>query len=255
MENFAVVSDIHANWEAMTAVFNDIEARGISTIYCLGDVIGYGANPIECLNKAFQKCKIILLGNHEEGVLKGAFGVNAAAKDAIDWTRSQLIPNFFSLPSQKKRWNRLLNFPTTHKEGEFFFAHGSPRDPTYEYLLPDDTQDPFDSIPEKIKENFKLVDKVCFVGHTHKPGIITEDSKWFDIEDFNYIWECKGKIICNVGSVGQPRDKDNRSCYVTVHSDKIFFHRIPYDWKTTQKKIDQVDKLDKILANRLETGT
>lgn len=255
MPKLAIISDIHANLEAMNAVLEDIKTREVDAIYCLGDVIGYGPNPIECLDLAFKHCKIIILGNHEEGVIKGAYGVHMAAKEAINWTRTQLKPRWCSLSKVRNRWNRLKKLPATFKEGDFLFVHGSPRDPTYEYMLPNDTEDLFDKIPEKIRENFSLVDRYCFIGHSHKPGIITEESKWYNPSDFDSVWELTAKkIICNVGSVGQPRDKDSRACYVTVTDKEICYHRIPYDIKKTQEKIHNIMGLDNMLAERLEFG-
>jgi diadenosine tetraphosphatase ApaH/serine/threonine PP2A family protein phosphatase len=256
MNTIAIISDIHANWEAMTAVLTDIKRQNIQTIYCLGDVIGYGPNPVECLNEAFKVCNFILMGNHEEAVLTSAFGFNPTARGAVDWTRSQLKPGFFSLPKKRTRWEQLKNLPLSYIEDDFLFVHGSPRDPTMEYVLKSDTDDLFGDVPEKIREIFEQIDRVCFVGHTHTPGIITEDSKWFTPKDFNSEWTLKPgeRIICNVGSVGQPRDKDNRSCYVTLTSKEIIYHRVAYDFKKTQEKIDKIPQLDARNADRLETG-
>lgn len=255
MQEIAIISDIHANLEAMTAVLDDIRLRHIEEIYCLGDVIGYGPNPIECMDLAISNCKVILMGNHEEGVIKGAFGVHLVAKEAINWTRILLKPGMLSFPHKRNRWKILQNLPVSYKHERFLLVHGSPRDPTYEYLLPADTEDLFENVPEKIKENLDLFEHLCFVGHSHKPGVITEKSKWYDPVQFDNIWEITPeKLICNVGSVGQPRDKDSRACYVTVGEKEICYHRIPYDFKKTQEKIKRISSLDNLLADRLEFG-
>lgn len=256
MKKIAIISDIHANLEAMNAVLDDIRQHNVDHIYCLGDVIGYGPNPVECLDEAFKICDFILLGNHEEAVLTGAFGFNPTAKEAIDWTRSKLKPRFFSFSSAKARWEKLKQFPLMSTEDEFLFVHGSPRDPTMEYILKSDTDDLFGDVPEKIREIFDQIDKVCFVGHTHTPGIITEDSKWYSPQDFDNVWELKNgeRIICNIGSVGQPRDKDNRACYITFTQHEIFYHRISYDFKKVQEKIRKIPQLDNRNADRLEFG-
>lgn len=256
MKKIAIVSDIHANIEAFTAVLEDIRQQNIDAIYCLGDVIGYGPNPVECLDEAYKVCRFILLGNHEEAVLTGAFGFNPTAKEAVDWTRSQLKPGWLSLSNTKKRWDALKKLPLAYVEDEFLFVHGSPRDPTMEYILRSDTDDLFGDVPEKIREIFDQIDKVCFVGHTHTPGIITEDSKWYGTQDFDGVWELKNgeRIVCNIGSVGQPRDKDNRASYVSFTEHEIFFHRISYDFKKTQEKIHKIPQLDNRNAERLKYG-
>ncbi|NUM33836.1 MAG: metallophosphoesterase family protein [Candidatus Brocadiae bacterium] len=257
MKKIAIISDIHANWEALNVVLDDIKQRNVDIIYCLGDVIGYGPSPTECLERTIQVCDFILMGNHEEAVLSGAFGFNPSAKQAVDWTRSKLKPGFFSSSRKKFRWEVLKNLPLCFTEGERLFVHASPRDPTMDYVLKSDTEDVFGEIPEKIREIFDQIDKVCFVGHTHMPGIITEDSQWFSPDEFDMVWEHKNgeKVICNVGSVGQPRDRDNRACYVTFTEKEIFYHRLPYDFKKTQEKIHKIPQLDNRNAKRLEFGT
>ncbi len=256
MRKIAVISDIHGNIEAFTAVLEDIERRNVDMIYCLGDVIGYGPNPVECLKKAIDCCEFILMGNHEEAVLTGAFGFNPTAKEAVDWTRNQLKPGWLSNATQKALWDVLKNLPLIHTEDDYLFVHGSPRDPTMEYILRQDTEDLFGEIPDKIREIFEQVDKICFVGHTHTPGIITTKSKWYGIHDFDEVWDIKSeeKVICNTGSVGQPRDKDNRACYITVTPDEIQYHRIPYDFRKTQEKILKIKQLDNRNADRIEFG-
>lgn len=253
----AIISDIHGNLEALKAVMDDIKTRNVEGIYCLGDVIGYGPNPVECLEEIYKTCEFILLGNHEEAVLTGAFGFHPAAKEAVDWTRRQLKPRALSLSGTRRRWELLKNLPLAYTEDQCFFVHGSPRDPTMEYILKSDTDDLFGEVPEKIREIFEQVDHICFVGHTHTPGIITHDSKWYNPQDFDNLWACKEgeKIVCNIGSVGQPRDKDNRACYVTFTNQEIFFHRVPYDFRKTQEKIRKIPQLDSRNADRLELGT
>ncbi len=257
MKKIAIISDIHSNIEALTVVLDDIKQRNIDTIYCLGDVIGYGPNPVECLEKALQVCSIILMGNHEEAVLSAALAFNPAAKQAVDWTRTKLKPNFLSASRKRNRWEILRNLPLCYSENDYLFVHASPLDPTMDYILKADTEDVFGDIPDKIREIFNQIDKVCFVGHTHMPGIITEKSEWYSPEDFNCVWDRKkgNRIICNVGSVGQPRDRDNRACYVTYDENEISYHRLAYDFRKTQEKINKISQLDNRNATRLEFGS
>jgi predicted phosphodiesterase len=256
MKTIAIISDIHANLEALNLVLDDIKHRNVDAIYCLGDVVGYGPQPIECLEKTLSVASFILLGNHEEAVLAGAFGFNPSAKEAVDWTRSQLKPRWGRSSKLKLQWEALTNFALMYTENDYLYVHASPRDPTMDYVLKSDTEDVFGEVPEKIKEILSQTDKACFIGHTHMPGIITAQSKWYSPCDFDYVWEYKNgdKIICNIGSVGQPRDKDNRSCYVTCTDKEIFYHRLPYDFRRTQKKLRSVPELDEQNAVRLEFG-
>lgn len=256
MKKIAIISDIHSNLAAFNAVLEDIDKRSVDAIYCLGDVVGYGPNPVECFRKAMKYCQIIIKGNHEEGIVEGVFGVTSAAKDAMLWTRKLMRPSFYSLPRKKKTWDYLCSLPLSFCENKVLFVHGAPQFPTHEYLTKNDTFDVFDEIPKKIAEAFSLIDHLCFVGHTHTPGIITEDSKWYDLEDFDYEWEIDSqqKLICNVGSVGQPRDRDVRSCYAIYDGQKICYYRVPYDIKVTQQKIKAIPALHDYLAERLEFG-
>lgn len=256
MKKIAIISDIHSNIEALSAVNEDIKSRNVDAIYCLGDVIGYGPNPIECLEKIVKICQFSLLGNHEEAVLSRAFGFGRIAKDAADWTRTIIKPGIFSLRQKRKLWKILHSFPLSYCEDSYLFVHGSPCDPTYEYILETEAKDIFGEITQRTREIFASIDTICFVGHSHKPGIMKENGDWYHIENFDYVWEQNKseKIVCNVGSVGQPRDKDNRACYVTVTEEEIFYHRIPYDYEKTQQKIFAIPELDDFLAKRLQQG-
>ncbi|BBM85075.1 metallophosphoesterase family protein [Candidatus Uabimicrobium amorphum] len=256
MKKIAIISDIHGNLCAFDNVLDDIAKRNVDAIYCLGDVVGYGPNPVECFYKAMKHCEVIIKGNHEEGVIEGPFGVTRAAKNAMLWTRKLMRPGIFDGLSRKKRiWDYLRNLPISHTIDRLLFIHGCPHDPM-EYLQKQDTEDVFGEIPQKIQQAFAMVEHICFIGHTHVPGIITDKSEWFYPENFDYKWDIhpQQKIICNVGSVGQPRDRDNRSSYVTFDGETIEYHRIPYDFTTTQQQILTVPELDNYLAERLEYG-
>src|SRR5262249_21261442 len=148
--------------------------RGAKRIFCLGDVVGYGPNPAECLDRA-RAFDVNLMGNHEEAVLKGAYGFNPIARAAIEWTREQLRPRWHSPREKRDRWEFMKSFRLRHQEGDALFVHGSPRDPTTEYILKTDVEDCFGEPPAKIREIFSLVPGPCFVGHSHSPGVISED--------------------------------------------------------------------------------
>ena len=130
---FAIVSDVHSNLEALTEVFADIDRQGIRDVVCLGDVVGYGPNPLECTDMIMQRCKLTLKGNHDEALVHGAYAFHLKARKAIDWTRDQLKPRFFSGTAVRRRWEFLRDLPARHEDGAHLFIHGSPRDPTNDH--------------------------------------------------------------------------------------------------------------------------
>lgn len=252
----AIISDIHGNLEALEKVLADIKSKGADEIICLGDLIGYGPDPASCVDFA-REWKIVLRGNHDEAVVNEAYGFNPVAREAIEWTRSQLRPGLFSSGAKKRRWDFLRNLPPMHQEDSFVLVHGSPRDPTMEYILRADTEDLLGEVPAKIRDIFSRFPKVCFVGHTHDPGIITEDSKFIsprEMEGSQFSLTEGAKYVVNVGSVGQPRDGDNRACYVTFDGKVIAYHRVPYDFEATKRKILAVPPLDPRIGERLGYG-
>ncbi len=254
----AVISDIHANLAALEAVLADIETQQVDDVYCLGDIIGYGPDPRRCIELARGACAVNLLGNHEEAVLFGAIGFNPKAKVAIDWTREQL-----SLPDEpqeanRELWNFIGSLAKQRQDGSFLFVHGSPRDPTREYIFRQDVKD-----HAKMEAIFAAPAgvqwKVCFAGHTHHPGVFRQTSP-FDFltpKDLDYRYEyasSPSRILVNVGSVGQPRDGDNRASYVIVDDDAITFRRLEYDVDRTLGRFREHPMLPDYLAKRLREG-
>ncbi len=253
----AVISDIHGNLAAFEQVLEDIQRRGIEEIYCLGDIIGYGPDPRACIELA-KRFPVNLLGNHEEAVLFGAIGFNPKAKIAIDWTREQL--SLKSEPQERNRelWNFIGGLAKQHKEGSFLYVHGSPRDPTREYIFKQDYQD-----RKKMDEIFSspadMHWQVCFAGHTHYPGIFSQGHPYAFLEpqDIGYEFPYaarKMRILVNVGSVGQPRDGDWRASYVIVDEECIRFVRLDYDVQRTVLRFKGYPELPDYLAKRLEEG-
>ncbi|MBI3722600.1 metallophosphoesterase [bacterium] len=129
---YAIISDLHSNTEAVTAVLADIKQRAIDDIICLGDVVGYGPEPRECLDMVMQTCRVCLLGNHDEAVLKGAHNFNAWAREAIDWTREQLQENGAHAEANRRRWAYIEAMPLKFQTNGLYFVHGSPRQPLEE---------------------------------------------------------------------------------------------------------------------------
>jgi predicted phosphodiesterase len=245
----AIISDIHANLEALQAVLADIRQQGITEIYCLGDIIGYGPNPCECIDTVIDHCKLCLLGNHDQAALFDPEGFNAGAERAIFWTRKQLESS--SGADSDRRWEFLGELPRMHKDGNFLFVHGSARNPLNEYVFPEDIYN-----QRKMERIFGLVDKYCFQGHTHIPGVFTEDLNFLAPEELDFKYQLgPGKVLVNVGSVGQPRNGDSRSSYVVLDDNNtVNFKRVPYNVETTKKKIYEIPELDNFLGDRLADG-
>jgi len=251
----AIISDIHANIEALDAVLEDIKSKNIDEIYCLGDMIDYGPDPEPCVDKAME-FKINILGNHEEAALNIAIGFNPVAKKSIEWTRGRLKAGPFSSASKRSRWSFLRHLPRSYEMDDVLLVHGSPRDPTMEYIMKGDTDDLLGEIPEKIQENFERIRRICFCGHSHMPGLITDDGTFFtpeEIEGFFPLAASK-KLLVNIGSVGQPRDHDPRSCYVTLGDDEVRYHRVEYDLEKTVEKVKKIEALDDFNGERLKEG-
>lgn len=247
----ALISDIHANLEALQVVLEDVAEQGISRIMCLGDVVGYGPNPVECLDLVMRRCDVTILGNHDQATLFDPDGFNPVALQAIYWTREQLESK--GDPSiQDQRWEFLGELPRRVDEGRLLFVHGSPREPTNEYVFPEDVTD-----IRKMDNLFTRIDQYCFQGHTHMPGIFTEHGEFITPERCEYQYSLVDeRAMVNVGSVGQPRDGDPRSCYVILDDEtmNIEFRRLRYPIEVTRDKIYAENDLDNMLGDRLVPG-
>jgi predicted phosphodiesterase len=256
---FAIISDIHSNLEALTTVLADIEQRGIKKIYCLGDIVGYGPNPKDCLDLVIKKTQACVMGNHDYAILYEPANFNLGAERASFWTRSQLDAEE-SVEKKHNRWNYLgkqqmrwtMTADLDGVPATLDFVHASPRRPINEYLFPDDVY----TTPAKITAQFDRVKHVCFIGHTHLPGVFLDDPDFYSPDELDYVYPIvpDERAIINVGSVGQPRDKDNRTCYAYIEDNNVHFVRLDYDYKTTQKKIYDIPELDNFEADRLGEG-
>ncbi len=243
----AILSDVHGNASALRAVLEDIDKRGIKEIISLGDLIGYGPEPIKCLEMA-RSFSVSLMGNHEEAVLFEPEGFSKKAQSAVEWTRKQL--SNAHLTGGEDPFEFVGSLLKRHSEGGLLWVHGSPREPTQEYIFPNDIKR-----PHKLKPIFARFDQVCFVGHTHYAGVITEKLEFLMPPDLLNVYMIdQGKAIINVGSVGQPRDGNPKASYVTFDGDSVVFHRVPYDLKMTADMIYKVPELDNFLGDRLFKG-
>ena len=248
----ACLSDIHSNTEALEAVLSEVESLGVDRILCLGDIIGYGPEPRATLLRVIDVCEMSLLGNHEQGCMFYASDFNPKARQAIDWTRDQLNRRDCPREENMRLWNFLDGMQQTFREGDMLLAHGSPRDPVKEYLVPKDAED-----TAKMKGCFDLFEdaSLCFVGHSHVPGVYPESGGFEPPDQHADGFRPNGsRAIINIGSVGQPRDGDTRASFVTYDGEAVRFHRVEYDYRSTMEKIRAIPELPDFLADRLAKG-
>jgi len=248
----AILADIHSNLEALTTVFSHMESRAVERIVCLGDIIGYGPNPRECLEMLFRS-EVAIMGNHEEAVMFYGEDFNPKARASLEWTKDQLNSTEYDRTANYDLWNFLGTMQQTVEDGDVMYTHGSPRVPTREYVVPADIRN-----REKMEGIFDLIQRVCFIGHSHVPHIYTSDMKHASPESLGGAIDLRKlgdrKALINVGSVGQPRDGDPRLSYVTFDGHIVRFHRLDYDVQGTVDKIYDNPILPNFLADRLLVG-
>ena len=248
----ALVSDIHANLPALEAVLADIGVLGLRDVWCLGDVVGYGSEPVECARLVRERCQAVLRGNHDAALAPGGGRrFHRGAREAIGWTRG-VFSRGGAAGAELARW--LLSRPPALEVDGVLLAHGSPRDPEDEYLQPEAAADPSRMAPQWPK-----VRSFAFVGHTHVPGVFERGRDAFTRPPdmlggrLHYLSrEAKG--IVNVGSVGQPRDGDARACYAVFDGETVAFRRVAYDARETRRRILLVPSLAPFLGDRLLEG-
>lgn len=230
-------------------MFRRIDELGVERVQCLGDVVGYGPDPEPCIDLVMERCEFCLMGNHDWGMTGELLDFNPMARDSLLWHRKRLKPGLLS-PGKKRRWSFLVELPHRIERDGVLYVHASPRDPIKEYVLKSDGF----LDPEKMEDLFSRVESACFVGHTHWPGMHTEDFRFHqataDCTDFELP---AGKCIVNVGSVGQPRDGDPRACFAILDGTSLHYERVAYPLAETQRRIVS-SGLSPYLAERLERG-
>ncbi len=226
MTKILVISDIHANRNALEAVLED--AGDFDGVWCLGDLVGYGPDPNECIQRISTLPNLVcLLGNHDSAVL-GNIGIesfNREASIAAVWTREHLNPNSLEY---------LHSLPEFVETQGVTLAHGSPRNPVWEYLLDIYTA----------QDNFSyFTTQVCLVGHTHIPlaYILVEEQQKVILKQFQIgeHLQINQRTILNPGSVGQPRDYDPRASYAIYHLEENLWdcRRVAYEIESVQQRI------------------
>ncbi|MEW6072076.1 MAG: metallophosphoesterase family protein [Planctomycetota bacterium] len=264
----ALISDLHANAPALETALADARRRGARRYVCLGDVIGYGASPRHNLDLVMRLCVpdpdppaefgelapgFCLLGNHEHALLHSAEDFNPKARAALDWTR-EALNSADDRRQSHAYWNFLGELEPSLDDGVAMFAHGSPRDPVREYIVPRDIQD-----EAKTRANFaRLTQRVCFVGHSHVPAVYYADHRLYRPRGtegpFDLGVDPAERVIINVGAIGQPRDGDPRLSYVLFDGRHVTFVRLEYDVEAAAAAIRAVPELPGYLADRLYAG-
>lgn len=238
---FAIFGDIHANLEALKAVLADAETYNCTHFVCLGDVVGYNANPHECVEIIRNLECPCVKGNHDEqaSVTSGLEGFNPLAEEAINWTREHLT-------EEDKQWLRDLRM--VRQVRDYTIVHATLDTPQkWGYV--------FNQLDAAASFNYQHT-TLCFYGHTHSPRAYMRDGTTVRSLTFDKLRiEPQKKYFINVGSVGQPRDGDWHASYAIYHADKKYveLRRIEYDINTAQDKIVDAG-LPQRLADRLALG-
>lgn len=237
---FAIFGDIHANLEAFEAVMADAANHGVTHYACIGDIVGYNANPHECLAKVKELGCPVVKGNHDDEASAETeiVGLNPLAQAALEWTRK-------ALDEEDKKWLRELRM--VRQVRDFTIVHATLDTPSsWAYVM-----NKFDAMASF---SYQFT-QVCFFGHTHTPRFYVKGAS-VTLENTDVLkLEPAKKYFINVGSVGQPRDGDWRSAYVIYDhpNQELRLRRIPYDIEKTQKKIHDAE-LPPQLADRLALG-
>jgi diadenosine tetraphosphatase ApaH/serine/threonine PP2A family protein phosphatase len=237
----AIVSDIHGNYEALEAVLADIERHRPASMVCLGDFVGYGASPNECIDRLRPMIEHAVVGNHDLaacGKLQLTY-FNANAAMAAQWTEATLTPG---------NHRYLEELPFSARWRETLLVHASPADPEHwHYVL---------SPVEARVELEAFEEAVCFIGHSHYPGTFQRrDGRVRYTRDEEIRLEAGSRYLINVGAVGQPRDGDPRAAYALYDDvERTVRHvRLEYDVAAAMKRILDAG-LPRFLAERLQWG-
>jgi len=251
----AILSDIHANLPALQAVLDDVEGAGVGELWCLGDVVGYGAQPDECASLVAERCAVCLVGNHDLAVL-GELDISSfspAAAAAVRWTQQEAKPETLDF---------LRGLEPADEGRDVALYHASPRDPVWEYVL----------WPDQAAECIAIqAARVSLIGHSHVAlfFVMGEDRRPRSAQSLELDEAARGaqagagtrldlsegRWLVNPGSVGQPRDGDPRAAWLELDTDawEATYHRVEYEIDRAASAIEATD-LPEHLARRLYVG-
>jgi len=239
---YAIISDIHGNLEALNVVLAYIDEHTIPRTICLGDVVGYGASPDECVSAIRARDIPTILGNHDAVACgqEEPWGFNQLALSAVKWTTEHLSPD-------NLEW--LKNLPLSMVCDSFLAVHATPEEGEWDYIFSWQETRPY--IDKLLERNYR----VCFFGHTHCPGIFTDDGVYALDEESRFTLDPRKVYLINPGSVGQPRDDDARASFGIFNSETEEYElvRVPYDVDAAARRIVEAG-LPLFLADRLHQG-
>lgn len=239
-----IFSDTHGNLEATEAALRHLEQAGAERLWCLGDVVGYGANPNECVDRVRAAAEETILGNHDaacSGAVDPA-AFNRYAREAVDWTAQRLTP-------ERRDWLRAL--PQSVTKHDLLLVHASPVEPALWHYI-----HPHMRLGDMVACFEATAARVTFVGHSHQPMVLVHrGADYFRFSGDQLYLEDGGRYLVNVGSVGQPRDGNPLGCAAVYDTEaaSVRLVRFPYDVAAAARKIREAGLPD-VLADRLETG-
>jgi predicted phosphodiesterase len=237
-----VISDVHANLEALEAVLAHLDGEAPDQVVCLGDFVGYGPDPNTCVERLRPRLRAAVLGNHDQAAV-GARPIddfNLFAQEAIAWTQQALSEDARAF---------LAGLPLRQEVDGLLLVHGSPRQPVDEYVLHART-----ARASFVDQPFQI----ALVGHTHQPAVFEESNHRVSTKGLlpgvPFVLRASRRYIINVGSVGQPRDGDPRAAYVIfdIEASSATLHRVTYPIEETQRKMDAASLPAPLIARLAE---
>lgn len=251
VEVLAVLGGVHGNLQALQAVLADLEERGVRRLVCLGGVVGYGPNPVEVLELLRERCEFVLRGRWEDSLVRGNryFGHNA--RRCLEWTRRRLVE------ASSESWDRvryLGQLPLRRDEGRDLYLYGTPGAPIHgRFILEDIRHRELGGLG--FQESFEDFERFLFTAAANRPLVATRDQECFPPVDIQRTYRCEDRpAIVHVGSVGQPRDRDTRACYVILRGDEVEWRRVEYPVEETARLIEATPGIPRVFAQRLRAG-
>jgi len=239
---YGICSDIHSNATAFEAVLESMRDNGVERRICLGDIVGYGVDANESVELVRKNMDFCLIGNHDSVAVKyeSCAGFNPYAKQAIEWTQKHL---------SKESIAYIRSLPYIYEEDDICFVHASPLSPA-DWVYVTDLEDALNAF-----DHFS--ERYCFVGHTHSPVIIASRPMAIPkiLDEYEYVIANTERLLVNVGSVGQPRDRDPRACWCLLDTETkcVRLIRVEYDIRETQNRMRKAG-MPSFLIDRLSVG-
>ena len=239
---YGICSDIHSNATAFKAVLESMRDNGVERRICLGDIVGYGVDTDECVDLVRENMDFCLIGNHDSVAVKNesSEGFNPYAKQAIEWTQKHLSKDSIAY---------IRSLPYIHEENDICFVHASPLSPA-DWVYVTDLEDALNAFDH-------FTERYCFVGHTHSPVIIASRPLAIPkiLDEYEYVIANTERMLVNVGSVGQPRDRDPRACWCLLDTETKCMRliRVEYDIRETQNRMKK-QGMPSFLIDRLSVG-